>query len=266
MKALPALALLLLAAAVAWQISRFSASPPLRQDAVPDGLEVYISEGCIHCHSQYVRPVATDTALWGPPGDPAGDPAQSQPVLYGNRRQGPDLANVGLRRSRDWNRLHLQDPRAVRPGSRMPSYAHLFSGDGRRGEALLDYLQALGAGDPEGWLDHVAGWRPAGALVHGDAAAGAAVYAAHCMPCHGGGGGDGPLTDRLEPAPRDLRNPAGWIWITNEGDAASRRIDLARLVKFGQPGTSMPGTEWLGETELANLVRYLETLKQDRLP
>lgn len=106
------------------------------------GRAVYIAEGCIHCHSQYVRPVGLDDALWGPVTSP-GEALAQKPVLIGNRRQGPDLANVGLRRSPDWNRRHLIDPRAVSPGSRMPAYAHLFEADGARGEALLAYLDQL---------------------------------------------------------------------------------------------------------------------------
>ena len=30
------------------------------------GHQVYISEGCIHCHSQYVRPNSPDVLMWGP--------------------------------------------------------------------------------------------------------------------------------------------------------------------------------------------------------
>lgn len=111
-------------------------------DMVALGREVYVSEGCIHCHSQYVRPVGADRALWGTP--TSVETALSQtPVLIGNRRQGPDLANVGLRRDAVWNRLNLIKPSALVPGSRMPSYRHLFEGDARRGEALLAYLNSL---------------------------------------------------------------------------------------------------------------------------
>ena len=114
--------------------------PPV--DLVSLGREVYVSEGCIHCHSQYVRPVGEDRALWGSP--TSVESALSQiPVLIGNRRQGPDLANVGTRRNSGWNRLHLMEPSALVPGSRMPSYRHLFEGDGLRGEALLAYLDSL---------------------------------------------------------------------------------------------------------------------------
>jgi cytochrome c oxidase cbb3-type subunit 2 len=125
-----------------------SDGPALEEaDTVTLGRQVYIAEGCIHCHSQYVRPVGPDEELWGPV--TAVETALAQePVLIGNRRQGPDLANVGLRRDATWNRLHLIDPPSMTPGSRMPSYRHLFSGEDPRGEALLSYLSQL-KGSPE---------------------------------------------------------------------------------------------------------------------
>jgi cytochrome c oxidase cbb3-type subunit 2 len=115
---------------------------PASTDLVALGRRVYISEGCIHCHSQYVRPVGMDQELWGE--RTSVERALSQePVLIGNRRQGPDLANVGQRRNAGWNRLHLIEPSAVVPGSRMPSYRHLFESTDTRGEALLAYLNSL---------------------------------------------------------------------------------------------------------------------------
>jgi len=112
------------------------------EDPVSLGRKVYISEGCIHCHSQYVRPVGKDQQLWGPTTSPMHALEQS-PVLIGNRRQGPDLANAALRRPREWNRIHLIEPSAIVPGSRMPSYRHLFEDGNPRGEALLAYLDSL---------------------------------------------------------------------------------------------------------------------------
>jgi cbb3-type cytochrome c oxidase subunit II len=107
------------------------------------GRQVYINEGCIHCHSQFVRPGTIDEELWGEARDPEFSRSQA-PALIGNRRQGPDLMNVGVRRVRDWQRMHLINPRLVAARSRMPSYAHLFASGDPRGEALLDYLDSLG--------------------------------------------------------------------------------------------------------------------------
>jgi len=108
---------------------------------VIQGREVYIAEGCIHCHSQYVRPGTADEARWGRPADND----VGAPPLYGNRRQGPDLSTIGRRMpSAYWQRMHLQDPRRFQPGSRMPSYAHLFKTGNPAGEALVAYLLSLG--------------------------------------------------------------------------------------------------------------------------
>jgi cytochrome c oxidase cbb3-type subunit 2 len=132
----------LVGAAVFWCVVNLQAVSRGEGGLVAQGRAVYIAEGCIHCHSQYVRPVGEDMRLWGERTLVEQALAQS-PVLIGNRRQGPDLANVGLRRNAGWNRLHLMQPAQLLPGSRMPSYAYLFdSGDGR-GEALLAYLDSL---------------------------------------------------------------------------------------------------------------------------
>ncbi len=108
--------------------------------SVARGRQVYIQEGCINCHSQYVRPRSRDVELWGPhrPAAPG-----EHPPLYGNRRQGPDLTNAGSRRPREWHRLHLIEPRTVSAGSRMPSYAHLFAGGDTHGDDLVAYLGSL---------------------------------------------------------------------------------------------------------------------------
>ncbi len=118
-----------------------NSAAPLHDVAL--GRQVYVAEGCIHCHSQYVRPATTDDTWWGDPRDPGFSRGQT-PALIGNRRQGPDLMNVGQCLPRDWQREHLRDPRRVAPASRMPSYAYLFATDDARGEALLDYLASLG--------------------------------------------------------------------------------------------------------------------------
>jgi cytochrome c oxidase cbb3-type subunit 2 len=125
-----------------WMHQEETALSAPASDTVALGRSVYIAEGCIHCHSQYVRPIEKDRALWGPETSVERAMAQ-EPVLIGNRRQGPDLANVALRRPREWNRLHLIDPQSLMPGSRMPAYRYLFEPNNERGEALLVYLASL---------------------------------------------------------------------------------------------------------------------------
>ncbi len=129
----------------------------LETAAAARGRRVYVQEGCINCHSQYVRPRSRDVELWGPYRPPA---SGEKPPLYGNRRQGPDLTNVGSRRGKVWQRLHLIEPRTVSPASRMPSYAYLFAEGDRRGDDLVAYLGSLKLhardGAPEAEARHVA--------------------------------------------------------------------------------------------------------------
>ncbi len=115
-------------------------SPAQEQNPEAMGRLIYIREGCIHCHSQYVRPTGDDLSRYGPhrPID-----RSDNPVLIGNRRQGPDLTWAGRFRDTEWLTRHLIDPKSTSPGSRMPSYAHLFVEDGpglSDGELLVAYL------------------------------------------------------------------------------------------------------------------------------
>lgn len=90
------------------------------------GRQVYVSEGCMYCHTQQVRAIVTDVGLG--PVSVAGDYAHDPVGTAGYARIGPDLAHAGSRDLTDsarWVRDHLLDPRAARPWSVMPSYAHL---------------------------------------------------------------------------------------------------------------------------------------------
>lgn len=218
-----------------------------------DGQGVYISEGCIHCHSQFSRPETLDTQIYGPESLPQ-SPGEGA-VLIGNRRQGPDLSSVGLRRSRTWNREHLQDPQALSPGTRMPSYRHLFEGSGEKGEALLDYLAGLGLEGAQDWYRQTDSWRSE--VVEGRADRGAELFAHLCRQCHGAAGeGDGELADRFSPQPR--RFDSGAFRFAPESMASeARRIRLGAIVKYGIPGTAMPGHEYLTDEDIADLVAYV---------
>ena len=93
------------------------------------GRAVYISSGCIYCHSQQPRDrkVGPDMERgWGRPSVPA-DYSYDRPHLLGSMRTGPDLFNIGARQpSSDWHLGHLYQPRAYVPGSIMPAYPYLF--------------------------------------------------------------------------------------------------------------------------------------------
>ncbi len=93
------------------------------------GRNVYISNGCVYCHSQQPRDrkQSPDFARgWGRASVP-GDYVYDSPHLLGTMRTGPDLFNIGVRQpSKDWHLGHLYQPRAYVPESIMPSYPFLF--------------------------------------------------------------------------------------------------------------------------------------------
>ncbi len=88
------------------------------------GRDVYVSEGCYNCHSQMIRPFRSETERYGPY-TTAGETVYDRPFQFGSKRTGPDLARVGGRYSDAWQRLHLNDPRALVPESNMPGYPWL---------------------------------------------------------------------------------------------------------------------------------------------
>jgi cytochrome c oxidase cbb3-type subunit 2 len=85
------------------------------------GRDIYVREGCYNCHSQMIRPFRSETERYGPYST-AGESVYDRPFQFGSKRTGPDLARVGGRYSDDWQRLHLENPRALVPESNMPGY------------------------------------------------------------------------------------------------------------------------------------------------
>lgn len=94
------------------------------------GRRVYISLGCVYCHTQQLRPAGFGADLargWGARRTVARDYLHDQPPLLGTLRTGPDLADIGSRQpSAEWHYLHLLDPQRITPDSIMPPHAFLF--------------------------------------------------------------------------------------------------------------------------------------------
>jgi len=64
------------------------------------GRAVYVSLGCVSCHTQQVRPAGQGSDIargYGVRASVARDYVLQKPVLLGERRIGPDLANYGAR-------------------------------------------------------------------------------------------------------------------------------------------------------------------------
>lgn len=99
------------------------------------GLQVYVSENCMSCHTQQVRNIEMDQ-VWGERPSLASDFYFSKqrmdlwrqsPSLLGSERTGPDLTEVGKRQPGiEWHLLHLYNPRIVVNESVMPGYPWLF--------------------------------------------------------------------------------------------------------------------------------------------
>ena len=123
-------------------------------EALRLGRQIYVGEGCWHCHSQFVRPVSNESRRFGPVSKTEEyDNELQRPVLFGTRRVGPDLSREGGRRGNDWHAVHFYNSRTVSTDSPMPAYPWFFDGSpdrpNRRGLALITYIQWLGSWLPE---------------------------------------------------------------------------------------------------------------------
>jgi cytochrome c oxidase cbb3-type subunit 2 len=92
------------------------------------GRNIYVREGCYNCHSQMIRALRDEVERYGHY-SLAAESMYDHPFQWGSKRNGPDLARVGNKYSDDWQRRHLENPRAVVPGSIMPAYPWLAKTD-----------------------------------------------------------------------------------------------------------------------------------------
>lgn len=102
---------------------------PERQPYTPlelAGRDIYIREGCYNCHSQMVRPIASEVLRYGPASKPE-ENIYDHPFQWGSRRIGPDLARVGGKYPDIWHYRHMKDPRSMVAGSIMPEYPWLLT-------------------------------------------------------------------------------------------------------------------------------------------
>ncbi len=241
------------------------ASEPMT-DIVRKGLNVYIDEGCVYCHTQQVRPIEMDQP-WGRPSAP-GDYArinrpsawQQTPAVLGSSRNGPDLSNIGERQPSDvWHYMHLYNPRSVVEESIMPSHPWLFEvvqnppddattvsmpeGYGpesgtiiatEEAEALVAYLKSLDQ-VPMNAKPSAAQQAKADSAVAAAAKEkinGATVYANNCTSCHQNNGQG--IQGAFPPM-------AGDPVVTAEDPT-----DHIRAVLYGMQGVPIEGTKYTG--------------------
>ncbi len=104
--------------------------PELSEGMARQGKDVYVSLGCVACHTQQVGRADLNTDIvrgWGKRETFARDYIRQDRVLLGSLRVGSDLTNVGGRlTSREQTHLFLFDPSLVNEKSTMPPYPFLY--------------------------------------------------------------------------------------------------------------------------------------------
>ncbi len=248
------------------------------------GRKIYIREGCMNCHSQFVRQTIADVNRFGVASS-AWENEFDFPQLWGTRRIGPDLSRLYGMRTRDWHYVHLYQPRWVVSDSIMPRYPWLFDGscDQPTNEAidLVAYLDSLGReavlanrsgprqilnSDPDlelamGIFCDCAIPRTTGPapiyyndhLANGErdrfAGWGLRLFQSNCSSCHGPAGqGDGPAAKYLVPPPKNLKNT---YWSD---------LYLSGIIWHGVTGSSMPKWFELSTQDFRSLMIYVQSL------
>jgi cbb3-type cytochrome c oxidase subunit II len=245
---------------------QMAASNPYKDEdgettAIGRGRQTYIQEGCWHCHSQFVRPVANEEFRYGPVSK-AWEYMYDVPNTFGTRRIGPDLSREAGRRSDDWHYAHLWNPRTTVPRSIMPNYPWMFEQDGEtwkpteKATDLVAYLQYMGGAFKEDvrkmvWPSRV---ETSGAPAVTDAYGrrGKELFDKHCVGCHAAtGDGMGLAKDFLQPSAADLTT------------RYLPREEIFRVLFMGSEGSAMPSFAELTEKDLWALSQYVHEFGKD---
>jgi cbb3-type cytochrome oxidase cytochrome c subunit len=196
------------------------------------GRDLFVSNGCMYCHSQFTRP--GDVTPSRP--SEAGQFAYDQPHQLGTIRTGPDLANIGLKRGDQWEVNHLLKPREFTPNSVMPNFSYLSEAQAR---AIVAYLNTLGNKQTAS-TDLMVPVRFLGPgfqknkfpLTIENFNKGREIYGKRCLTCHGcAGAGDGPYAMLNNARPASLRD--------NKYKNQPVNFFFWRISE-GVPGTAMP--------------------------
>ncbi len=238
------------------------------------GRQIYIQDGCWHCHSQYIRPVTGESFRWGPVSQ-IGESAYDRPHLFSTRRIGPDLTRVGRKYGDDWHVAHLWNPSDVVYDSIMPRFPWLFETGAHEGPpqltedgiALMAYLQRLGtaigdwrAGSPSTRMSGAASLPGSPQAREEVLSLGKEVYARRCAGCHGAkGDGKGPSAVFLHPKPRDFTTGVFKFRSTAGKDSLPTDADLYLTLTHGLWGTSMPSMQEISDRQRGAIVQYLKT-------
>lgn len=119
-----------------------------------EGRDVYVSEGCYVCHSQWVRPFRSETERYGEVSK-SGEFVYDHPFQWGSKRTGPDLHRIGGKYPDAWHWNHMIDPELTSPKSIMPPFPWLETQKLDLGATpkKIRVMQKLGVPYPEDYTD-----------------------------------------------------------------------------------------------------------------
>ncbi len=221
-----------------------------------EGLELYKSNGCVYCHSQFTRPNDHSTS-------------EAKPRRRVRLRQPAPAGHAAHRSGPREHRLQARGQVGGRPPARSSEvhaqldHAGVQLSDRPQLEALVAYLNRLGNKQnastdlmvPAEYNDKVQPY-PTDIKTWD---AGRKIYLERCLTCHGcSGSGDGPYANMNNARPASLRQP--------------RFRNLAPSFFFwrlseGVPGTVMPQWEQsLTKAELWQVIAFIQGAFMDMVP
>lgn len=267
--------------------------PPRSADARPlspqeeAGRRLYAANGCVYCHSQYLRPQDwTGVQSFRTVGRvaQAGDYYYQQTLLLGTERTGPDLSQEGGAHDDEWHLAHFYNPRYTSPKSIMPSFSFYYDGFRPKDDVLhlIAYVQSLGGqagveraerqralkiklqterarGNeaiihewfPSTWRNVRNPMEPTTrSLVHGKQ-----VFTTNCIGCHGlNGDGKGPANRFIaNPAPRNFTDASQQLYFSDG--------ELYDAILFGVDGTAMPAWgDVLTVNDIWDVTNFIRTI------
>lgn len=267
--------------------------PPRSADARPlspqeeAGRRLYAANGCVYCHSQYLRPQDwTGVASFRTVGRvaQAGDYYYQQTVLMGTERTGPDLSQEGGAHDDEWHLAHFYNPRYTSPKSIMPQFSFYYDGLKPKEDILnlISYVQSLGGqagveraerqralkakllserakGNeaiihewfPSTWRNVRNPMEPTTrSLVHGKQ-----VFTTNCIGCHGfNGDGKGPAAHFVaNPSPRNFTDASQQLYFSDG--------ELYDAILFGVDGTAMPAWgDILTVNDIWDVTNFIRTI------
>ena len=120
---------------------------PLSNEAAA-GRAIFLSNGCVYCHSGFTRPQDVFNGLFylyprvSQPGDYYG--VNQSPNVLGTERTGPDLSQEGGNHPDMWHNAHYWNARSVNPLSIMPRFNFLTD---KQLNELIAFNQSSGGKD-----------------------------------------------------------------------------------------------------------------------